>query len=309
MSLHQASDEVRLGVALATLTMLMWGTLPVALAILIERLDAETLVWFRFVVSSLMLGALLAFRGGLPAPRDLGRRGSGLLVVAVLGLTANYVLFMHELDLTTPANAQVLIQVGPLLLAVGGLVIFRERFNRMQWTGFAVLIAGLGIFFSDQLLALIESAERYLFGCAVMVAAALTWAVSKAAPHPPTVADTDAMHLHWLRALPDTARTAAADRWAHGLPARAALLLRTQHDTRLRSLRGRARASRGVESQCGHRPVTGGELCLYRDDPRVSAGAHCRRAFFGSDAARSRRRRGGLDLDIAGLRAVVKSSS
>jgi len=177
MSLHQASDEVRLGVALATLTILMWGTLPVALPILIERLDAETLVWFRFVVSSLMLGALLAFRGGLPAPRDLGRRGSGLLVVAVLGLTANYVLFMHELDLTTPANAQVLIQVGPLLLAVGGLVIFRERFNRMQWTGFAVLIAGLGIFFSDQLLALIESAERYLFGCAVMVAAALTWAV------------------------------------------------------------------------------------------------------------------------------------
>ncbi len=42
MSLHQASGEARLGVALASVTMLMWGTLPVALAILIERLDAES---------------------------------------------------------------------------------------------------------------------------------------------------------------------------------------------------------------------------------------------------------------------------
>ena len=177
MPLHQASGEARLGAALASITMLSWGTLPIVLAILFDRIEPETLVWFRFVVSSLMLGTVLAFRGGLPAFTDFGRRGFVLLAIAVLGLTVNYVLFMRGLDLTSPANAQILIQVGPLLLALGGIVIFRERFNRLQWTGFAVLIAGLGIFFSDQLLALIESAERYLIGCAVMFLSALTWAI------------------------------------------------------------------------------------------------------------------------------------
>ncbi len=177
MSLHQSSGETRLGVALASVTMLMWGTLPIALAILFDRLEPETLVWFRFVVSSLVLGAVLAFYGELPAAADLGRSGFVLLGLAVVALTVNYVLFMYGLDLTSPANAQILIQMAPLLLAIGGLVVFRERFNRSQWTGLALLIAGLGIFFSDQLIALFANAERYLFGCAVMFAASLTWAI------------------------------------------------------------------------------------------------------------------------------------
>lgn len=157
--------------------MLMWGTLPIALAILFDRLEPETLVWFRFVVSSLVLGAVLALSGGLPKAADLGRSGFILLGLAVVALTVNYVLFMYGLDLTSPANAQILIQLAPLLLALGGLVVFREHFNRSQWMGIAVLIAGLGIFFSDQLIALVANAERYLFGCAVMIAASLTWAI------------------------------------------------------------------------------------------------------------------------------------
>ena len=75
MSLHHISGNRRLGTALASITMLMWGTLPIALAILFDRLAPETLVWFRFVVSSLLLGAALALRGELPALTDLGRRG------------------------------------------------------------------------------------------------------------------------------------------------------------------------------------------------------------------------------------------
>ena len=60
-----------------------------------------------------------------------------LLIVATLGLAANYIGFLLGLDHTSPANAQVLIQLGPLLLALGGLVVFRERFAPAQWLGFA----------------------------------------------------------------------------------------------------------------------------------------------------------------------------
>ena len=117
MALHQPTGRSRLGFALAATTMLLWGTLPLALKLALHSLDAVTITWFRFGVASLVLVAWLGWRGQLPALAGLGRSGWGLLAIAVLGLAANFLAFLVGLDLTTPANAQVLIQLAPMLLA------------------------------------------------------------------------------------------------------------------------------------------------------------------------------------------------
>jgi drug/metabolite transporter (DMT)-like permease len=177
MALHRSSGRARLGTGLAVATMLAWGVLPIPLAILLERLDPVTLTWTRFVVSSFVLAGVLAYRGRLPQLSRLQGRGWGLLAVAVLGLAGNYVLFLLGLGLTTPNNIQVLGQVSPLLLAAGGMWIYGERFERRQWLGFAVLLLGLGLFFRDQLGALVATADRYLLGAAASLGASLAWAI------------------------------------------------------------------------------------------------------------------------------------
>jgi len=177
MELHRSSGRRWLGFTLASITMLLWGILPLALKILLRAMDSPTIVWYRFFLSSVLLGALLAWRGGLPPMARFSRAQWLLLAIATVGLALNYLAYMEGLDLTTPANAQVLIQLAPLMLALGGLLLFREHFSRLQWAGFCILILGLATFFSSQLVALASSLDRYLLGSATLVGAALTWAI------------------------------------------------------------------------------------------------------------------------------------
>jgi drug/metabolite transporter (DMT)-like permease len=176
MALHQPTGRSRLGFALAATTMLLWGMLPHALKLALRSLDATTITWFRFGVASLVLGAWLASRGGLPRLSGFGRTSWGLLAVAVLGLAANFLAFLVGLDLTTPANAQVLIQLAPMLLGLGSLAVFGERYERLQWIGLGVLVLGLLVFFASQLRVLVADGDRYLLGSGMMVFAAVTWA-------------------------------------------------------------------------------------------------------------------------------------
>jgi drug/metabolite transporter (DMT)-like permease len=177
MELHRSSGRRWLGFTLASITMLLWGILPLALKILLRSMDSPTIVWYRFFLSSILLGALLAWRGGLPPVARFSRAQWLLLAIATVGLGLNYLAYMIGLELTSPANAQVLIQLAPLMLALGGLLVFREHFSRLQWVGFCILILGLATFFGSQLRALASSLDRYLLGSATLVGAALTWAI------------------------------------------------------------------------------------------------------------------------------------
>ena len=177
MQLHRSSGNFWLGFGLAMTTMVLWAMLPIALKLVLVRLDSATIIAVRFFISSLLLVGLLHVRSRLPRFSDLGGRRWVLLVVATVFLAANYYFYMLGLDWTTPANAQVLIQLAPLLLAVGGIFVFREPFNRLQWLGLAVLFAGMLAFSWGQVRAFVDALDRYLVGSAMMVLAAVTWAI------------------------------------------------------------------------------------------------------------------------------------
>ncbi len=177
MNLHQTSGRTRLGIGLAATTMLAWATLPIVLSVLLRAIEPETLTWFRFTLSAAVLALILWKRDRLPQLRRVPRVEWFLLVAATLGLASNYVLFLVGLDLTTPANVQILMQLSPLLLALGGIAIFHESFNRTQWIGLGTIVFGLGVFFSDQLQAFLDDGSRYLLGCGILVAASLLWTI------------------------------------------------------------------------------------------------------------------------------------
>ena len=171
---HATTGRWRLGLGLALLTTLAWSTLPAALKTSLEYLDAYTLTWFRFLVATLVLGVWVRGR----APARVGyRSGIWLLLLAAIMLTADYILYLLGLDLTTPAIAQVLIQSALVLTALGGIWFFGEHFSRAQWMGFMVLMVGLGVFFHRQLAAFASEADRLWLGAILVVAAGITWAV------------------------------------------------------------------------------------------------------------------------------------
>jgi len=164
----------RVGLLLASGTALLWATLPIALKIALEQVDVWTLTWFRFACAGAVTLAWLAWRGGFSAYRTLGRYRYTLLLLAGLGLIGNYVGYLFGLRDTTPANAQLLIQLAPLLLALGGFLLLREPVNRSQWFGFALILGGLSLFFVEQQARSVNT--RYGYGVVAIVLAAITWA-------------------------------------------------------------------------------------------------------------------------------------
>jgi drug/metabolite transporter (DMT)-like permease len=165
------------GFWMAFSTAVLWGLLPVALKYVLTGMDAYTITWWRFAVSLLGLGAFLFWRGQLPPMRKMAGAALVLLAIALVTLVANYVLYLIALDHTTPSVAQVVIQLAPLLLLLGGVFVFRERFDPRQWIGFAVLVAGLLLFFNERLPLLLRPTEGLGLGVVLMVAAAVAWAI------------------------------------------------------------------------------------------------------------------------------------
>lgn len=175
--MRTASGGWQTGFWMAFSTAVLWGLLPVALKYVLTGMDAYTITWWRFAVSLLGLGVFLLWRGQLPSMRKMAGAAFVLLAIALVTLVGNYVLYLIALDHTTPSVAQVVIQLAPLLLLLGGVFVFRERFDPRQWIGFAVLVAGLLLFFNERLPLLLRPTEGLGLGVILMVAAAVAWAI------------------------------------------------------------------------------------------------------------------------------------
>ncbi len=175
--MHNTSGRWRLGLLLSLLTVVLWGMLPIALTVTLQKLDVYTVTWFRFLLSFVLLLGYLGMRGKLPTRENLRSTSWQLLVVAIIFLAGNYILFLQGLALTSPANAEVIIQIAPLLMGFGSLILFHERYTLRQWVGVGVLTFGLVLFFHDKLTNLITAPANYLLGSSLVVLGAVTWAV------------------------------------------------------------------------------------------------------------------------------------
>jgi len=165
----------RLGMFFSLVTVVCWGVLVLALNIVVKVLDPATLIWFRFLFSAIALTIYVTWQQQIPTAGAVIPWRT--LAVAVIFLSANYWLFLLGVQLTTPNNAQVLIQLGPMALGLFSLWWFKEKYNLWQWLGVVLLIAGLVMFSHSQVLTLVTTLAKYLWGNTVLVLAALVWAI------------------------------------------------------------------------------------------------------------------------------------
>jgi len=176
MTLHRSSGRWRLGLCLALTTVFLWGILPIALKVVLQAVDVYTVTWFRFLTSFVLLTLYLGIKRRLPNWQKWRSARLDLLAIATFALAANYLLFLKGLNETSPSNAQIIIQLAPVLMGMGGLIVFKERYTLRQWVGLGVLVLGMTLFFNDQFRLLTTASTAYLVGSFWLVLAALIWA-------------------------------------------------------------------------------------------------------------------------------------
>jgi drug/metabolite transporter (DMT)-like permease len=163
-----ASPHRLRGVLLATLTAVLWGTVPVAGKVALGGMGAGSISVLRLAVSGGLLAFLLARRGARPFAKP-----PRLVYLGALGLGLNYLAYMGGLEFAGAGASQVLIQTAPLFLILLGITFLGERPTRRELVGAGVAFAGV-LLVSWQEIDL--GPDAYL-GVALILGAALAWAV------------------------------------------------------------------------------------------------------------------------------------
>ncbi len=186
------SVEKKLAVGAIVATVVMWASSFVVIRAFAEDLSPGPLAVLRLLSGVVTLSALLLWlhRGKLRLP---GRRG--LLLGAVFGVVwfAVYTLVFnwagHFLDAGTIA---MLVNLAPLLIALGGGLFFGEGFPRQLFAGMAVSLAGIGLItFAG------TTGRLSLAGLLIALAAAVLYAVGMMVQKL-TLRHTDPLTATWI---------------------------------------------------------------------------------------------------------------
>ncbi|OOF52252.1 DMT family transporter [Rodentibacter trehalosifermentans] len=161
------------GFMFALIAAMAWGSLPIALKQVLSIMNAQTIVWYRFVVATLALLFLLAYKKTLPEARKVGRYG-WLAIIGVFGLAGNFLLFSSSLNYIEPSIAQIFIHLSSFGMLICGVLIFKETLGVHQKVGILLLLIGLGLFFNDRFETFV-GINQYSTGVILSVSAALVW--------------------------------------------------------------------------------------------------------------------------------------
>jgi drug/metabolite transporter (DMT)-like permease len=163
------ADIAALAAALVTVT--AWGSAFVAIRDAVTTLSPGALALGRLLVSLVVLGAVAAIqREPLPARRDLMR----IALFGVLWLCVYSVALNAAEQRVDAGTAAMLINTGPILIAILAGIFLKEGFPRWLFAGCAVAFTGallIGVGNS-------QAGAASALGIALLIVAALAYAVA-----------------------------------------------------------------------------------------------------------------------------------
>jgi drug/metabolite transporter (DMT)-like permease len=198
--------------AAVAVTVLAWASAFVAIRGVRSSFDPGSLALGRLLIGSAALGAILLVRGTFVRPT---RREWVLVVVCGLAWFAIYNVALNAAEQRVDAGtAAMLINVGPILIALLAGALLGEGFPR--W-----LLIGAGVAFSGAVvigIATSSGSGSDLAGIALCLGAALAWAVGVLAQKP-ALRRLPALQVTWMSCtVGAVACLPFAGRLAHDLP-------------------------------------------------------------------------------------------
>jgi drug/metabolite transporter (DMT)-like permease len=182
--------EELLPLAAALLTIALWASAFVGIRSAGRDLSPGALSLCRLVVGALALGAVIAFRREpLPSRRDV----PAIVLCGVLWFGI-YNVALNEAERRIDAGtAAMLVNIGPIFIAVLAGVILREGFPRALVAGCAIAFAGVVVIG----LATSEHGVHAGWGAVLCVVAALAYAIAVIAQKP-LLARVSALQITFL---------------------------------------------------------------------------------------------------------------
>lgn len=162
------------GFLFSLMAVIMWGTLPIALQPVLKEMNAQTIVWFRFIVAMFGVGLMLFFAKKLPKITALSRKDLGLLLLGIAGLSGNFFLFNVALRYIPATASQVLSPLSSFAMILLGAFLFKEQIRLNQKLGFIIVVIGLLLFFHNRF-ADFSQMNGYAFGILCGMTASLIW--------------------------------------------------------------------------------------------------------------------------------------
>lgn len=164
-----------LGIIYASITAFFWGFLAIALKVAVNFIGPYSIVWIRFLIAFSVLFIFFIFRK--PGYLKILKRPPPILIVTAVCLGFNYIGFMQGINYTSPGNTQIIIQLGPILLALVGVVFYKEKLSIKQMTGFAIAGIGFFVFYYNQLAGLLKNKESFNIGVLYTLFGAICWVI------------------------------------------------------------------------------------------------------------------------------------
>jgi drug/metabolite transporter (DMT)-like permease len=169
---------VNAGAVAAGITVLLWASAFVGIRAAGEELSAGPLTLARVAVGALVLGLFVAYRrDALPPRRDVPR----LLVVGLLWFGAYNLLLNAAEQRIDAGTAAMLVNVGPVFIALLAGLVLHEGFPRSLVVGCAIAFAGaivIGLATSE------HGVEDAGWGAILCVLAAAAYAIAVIAQKP-----------------------------------------------------------------------------------------------------------------------------
>jgi len=180
--------------AAIAVTVLLWASAFVAIRHVGGSVSPGALTLGRCVIGSLALGVLLLARRarGAGVPRPTRAHWPRLLVVGVLWFGVYNVALNAAERRVDAGTAAMLVNIGPVLIAVLAGVLLREGFPGRLVTGGLVALAGVVVIGTAS-----GSHSVSLAGVALCVLAAVVYAVAVVAQKP-LLADLPALEVTWI---------------------------------------------------------------------------------------------------------------
>jgi drug/metabolite transporter (DMT)-like permease len=186
----------RLALAAALVTVTLWASAFVGIRAVADDLSAGSLALGRLVVAAVALGLVVAMRPWRrPARRDL-------LLIAASGVfwMALYSVALNEAERSVDAGtAAMLVNTGPVLIALFAGIFLGEGFPRRLMVGCAVALAGAAvIWLATSSAGTAES--NTAFGIALCLLAAVAYAAGVTLQKP-ALRQVSPLHVTWLACI------------------------------------------------------------------------------------------------------------
>jgi drug/metabolite transporter (DMT)-like permease len=153
-----------------SLTLVLWASAFVAIRHLGEDFSPGSLTLGRLVVGSLCLGVAALSRG---LPRPSGRQWLSILTIGVLWFGVYNVALNAAERHVDAGTAAMIIQIGPVIVALLAIPLFGERLHRWLVAGMLVGFAGVAVIARGSS----TDADASLAGVLLVLVAAAMYAV------------------------------------------------------------------------------------------------------------------------------------